>query len=198
LSIYRGLIFLYSRGDWVNAYQYPDSFPQLAKGTPLGIPNLIIFAVIVAIVVFLFLTFTRTGRNIYAVGSNPDAARFAGIPVQRIVFLVFMLSGILCGLAGVLWASRFEAAQTNTAMGFELQTVAAPVVGGVNIFGGSGTVLGVGLGAFLLGIINNALTVAQISPFWQLAVQGLLILLAVITDSTIRQRLQRIVPRRGQ
>jgi rhamnose transport system permease protein len=196
LSVYRGLIFLYSRGDWVNAYQYPASFPQLAKGTPLGIPNLIIIALVVALLVFLFLTFTRTGRNIYAVGSNPDAARFAGIPVQRIIFLVYMLSGLLCGLAAVLWASRFEAAQTNTAMGFELQTVAAPVVGGVNIFGGSGSVLGAGLGAFLLGIINNALTVAQISPFWQLAVQGLLILLAVITDSTIRQRLMRVMPRK--
>lgn len=196
LSIYRGLIFLYSRGDWVNAYQYPASFPQLAKGTPLGVPNLIIIALVVAVLVFLFLTFTRTGRNIYAVGSNPDAARFAGIPVQRIIFLVYMLSGLLCGLAAVLWASRFEAAQTNTAMGFELQTVAAPVVGGVNIFGGSGSVLGAGLGAFLLGIINNALTVAQISPFWQLAVQGLLILLAVITNSTIRQRLMRVMPRK--
>jgi rhamnose transport system permease protein len=196
LSIFRGLIFLYSRGDWVNAYQYPASFPQLAKGTPLGVPNLIIIALVVAVLVFLFLTFTRTGRNIYAVGSNPDAARFAGIPVQRIIFLVYMLSGLLCGLAAVLWASRFEAAQTNTAMGFELQTVAAPVVGGVNIFGGSGSVLGAGLGAFLLGIINNALTVAQISPFWQLAVQGLLILLAVITDSTIRRRLMRVMPRK--
>jgi rhamnose transport system permease protein len=198
LSIYRGLIFLYSRGDWVNAYQMPRDFGQIAKGSPLGVPNLIIIAFVVAVAVYLFLGYTRTGRGIYAVGSNPDAARFAGIPSQRTIFLVFMLSGILCGLAGVLWASRFEAAQTNTAMGFELQTVAAPVVGGVNIFGGSGSVLGVALGAFLLGIINNALTVAQISPFWQLAVQGLLILLAVITDSLVRRRLQRIMPRRGR
>ncbi len=178
----------------------PTNILPASRSSPralrLGVPNLIIIALVVAVLVFLFLTFTRTGRNIYAVGSNPDAARFAGIPVQRIIFLVYMLSGLLCGLAAVLWASRFEAAQTNTAMGFELQTVAAPVVGGVNIFGGSGSVLGAGLGAFLLGIINNALTVAQISPFWQLAVQGLLILLAVITDSTIRQRLMRVMPRK--
>ena len=86
--------------------------------------------------------------------------------------------------------SRFESAQTNTALGFELQTVAAPVVGGVNIFGGSGTVLGMVLGALLLGVINNALTIVQISPFWQLAVQGLLILLAVIVDSTIMRRIK--------
>jgi rhamnose transport system permease protein len=198
LSIYRGLVFFYSEGQWINAYEMPASFRQLAKGSPLGVPNLIVFAIVVAVAVYLFLTYTRTGRDIYAVGSNPDAARFAGIPTRRIIFLVFVLSGILCGLAGVLWASRFEAAQTNTALGFELQTVAAPVVGGVNIFGGSGSVLGVSLGAFLLGIINNALTLVQISPFWQLAVQGLLILLAVIADATISRRLQRIMPRRDR
>jgi rhamnose transport system permease protein len=197
LSIYRGLIFLYSNGQWINSFEMPADFRQLAKGSPLGVPNLILFAIVVAVTIYLFLTYTRTGRNIYAVGSNPDAARFAGIPMQRIIFLVFLMSGVLCGLAGVLWASRFEAAQTNTALGFELQTVAAPVVGGVNIFGGSGTVLGVGLGAFLLGIINNALTLVHISPFWQLAAQGLLILLAVIADALISRRLQRIIPRRN-
>jgi rhamnose transport system permease protein len=198
LSIYRGLIFLYSGGQWINAFEMPPDFKELAKGTPLGVPNLILFAIVVAVAVFLFLKYTRTGRDIYAVGSNPDAARFAGIQTQRIIFMVFMISGLLCGLAGVLWASRFEAAQTNTALGFELQTVAAPVVGGVNIFGGSGSVLGVGLGAFLLGIINNALTLVKISPFWQLAVQGLLILLAVIADAAISRRLQRIMPRRSR
>ncbi|MFN8453386.1 MAG: hypothetical protein U0401_01735 [Anaerolineae bacterium] len=105
--------------------------------------------------------------------------------------MVYLLSGLLCGLAGVLWASRVESAQTNTALGFELQTVAASVVGGVNIFGGSGTVPGVLLGAFLLGVIDNALKLARISPFWQLAVQGLLILTAVVVDSFIMRRLQR-------
>jgi rhamnose transport system permease protein len=196
LSIYRGLIFLYSGGTWITADKMPPGFREIAKGTPLGVPNLILFAVVVIAAVYGFLKYTRTGRDIYTVGSNPTAARFAGIPQERIVFLVFTISGLLCGLAGVLWASRFEAAQTNTAMGFELQTVAAPVVGGVNIFGGSGSVLGVVLGAFLLGIINNALTLVGISPFWQLAVQGLLILLAVITDSAISRRLQRLTIRR--
>ncbi|MDQ2807406.1 MAG: ABC transporter permease [Chloroflexota bacterium] len=194
LSIYRGLIFLYSGGTWITADKMPPSFREIAKGTPLGVPNLILFAIAAVAAVYFSLTYTRTGRDIFTVGSNPDAARFAGIPKDRVVFLVFMISGLLCGLAGVLWASRFEAAQTNTAMSFELQTVAAPVVGGVNIFGGSGSVLG----AFLLGIINNALTLVRISPFWQLAVQGLLILLAVITDATISRRLQRLVARRSR
>jgi len=193
LSIYRGLIFLYSGSkSTINAFELPPGFRQLAKGTPLGVPNLILFAIVVAAAVYYFLRYARTGRDIYAVGSNPGAASFAGIPMQRTIFLVYVISGLLCGLAGVLWVSRFESAQTNTALGFELQTVAAAVVGGVSTLGGSGTVLGVILGAFLLGIINNALTLVQISPFWQLAAQGLLILLAVIADAAISRRLQRI------
>jgi rhamnose transport system permease protein len=193
LSIYRGLIFLYSGSKaTINAFELPTSFRQLAKGAPLGLPNLILCAIGVAILVYYFLRYSRLGRDIYTVGSNPDAARFAGIPIQRTIFMVYVISGLLSGLAGVLWAARFESAQTNTALGFELQTVAASVVGGVSILGGSGTVLGVVLGAFLLGIINNALTLVQISPFWQLAAQGLLILLAVVADSAILRRLQRI------
>jgi rhamnose transport system permease protein len=194
LSIYRGLIFLYSgTKSTINAFEMPPAFRQIAKGSPLGLPNLILFAIVVALIIFFFLRYTRLGRDIYTVGSNPDAARFAGIPLQRTVFMVYLISGLLCGLAGVLWASRFESAQNNTALGFELQTVAAAVVGGVSTLGGSGRVIGVVLGAFLLGIINNALTLIQISPFWQLAAQGLLILLAVIVDATISGRLQRMI-----
>ncbi|MCL4297362.1 MAG: ABC transporter permease [Anaerolineae bacterium] len=191
LSIYRGAVFLYSEGTWINAFELPQSIKVLAKGTPLGLPNLVIFALIVAVIIYYFLNYTRMGRDIYTVGSNPAAAEVAGIRVKRIIFSVYLICGLLCGLAGVLWVSRFESAQTNTALGFELQTVAASVVGGVNIFGGSGTVTGVLLGAFLLGIINNALTLVRISPFWQLAAQGLLILLAVVVDSLILRRLQR-------
>ncbi len=193
LSVYRGLVFLYSQGTWINSFEMPQSFKVLSKGTPLGLPNLVIFAIIIAAIIYYFLNYTRPGRDIYAVGSNPDAAQVAGIRVQRVIFMVYVISGLLCGLAGVLWASRFESAQTNTALGFELQTVAASVVGGVNIMGGSGTVTGVLLGGFLLGIITNALTLIRISPFWQLAAQGALILLAVIVDSAILRRLQKTV-----
>jgi rhamnose transport system permease protein len=94
-----------------------------------------------------------------------------------------------------MWASRYEAAQTNTALGFELQTVAAAVIGGVSMMGGIGTVPGVLLGALLLGIVQNGLIVSGVSPFWQQAVQGFLILLAVISDATIQQRIKRTVTR---
>jgi rhamnose transport system permease protein len=191
LSIYRGLVFFYSQGTWINSFELPANFKLLSKGTPLGLPNMVIIALLVAAIVYYFLNYTRTGRDIFAVGSNPDAARFAGIRKQRITFLVYLLSGLLSGLAAVLWASRFESAQTNTALGFELQTVAASVVGGVSISGGVGTVTGVLLGALLLGIIQNSLTLIRISPFWQLAAQGLLILIAVISDKWILSRVER-------
>jgi rhamnose transport system permease protein len=189
LSIYRGLVFYYSQGTWINSFELPASFKLLSKGTPLGLPNMVIIAILVAVIVYYLLNYTRTGRDIYAVGSNPEAATLAGIRKDRIIFLVYVLSGLLAGLAAVLWASRFESAQTNTALGFELQTVAASVVGGVSISGGVGTVPGVLLGALLLGIIQNALTIIRISPFWQLAVQGLLILVAIVTDRWILGRL---------
>lgn len=185
LSVYRGLVFFYSQGTWINSFELPQSFKLLSKGTPLGLPNMVIIAMLVAAAVYYFLNYTRTGRDIYAVGNNPEAAQLAGIRKQRIILLVYLLSGLLSGLAAVLWASRFESAQTNTALGFELQTVAASVVGGVSISGGVGTVPGVMLGALLLGIIQNSLTLVRISPFWQLAAQGLLILIAVIADKWI-------------
>jgi len=191
MSIYRGMVFLYSQGYWIPPYQLPDAFKMLAKGTPLGIPNIIFYAIVVAIIVFYFLNYTRTGRDIYAVGSNPDAAQYVGIRKQRIIFLVYVLTGVAAGLAGVLWASRFESAQTNTALGFELQTVAASIIGGVSISGGVGTVPGVLLGALALGMINNAVTLVRISPFWEQAAQGLLILVAVVSDILITRRVQR-------
>lgn len=191
LSIYRGLVFYYSQGTWINSFELPRNFKLLSKGAPLGLPNMVIVALFVALIVYYFLNHTRTGRDIFAVGSNPDAALFAGIRKQRIIFLVYVLSGLLTGLAAVLWASRFESAQTNTGLGFELQTVAASVVGGVSISGGVGTVPGVLLGALLLGMIQNALTLIRISPFWQLAAQGFLILVAVISDKWILSRFER-------
>jgi rhamnose transport system permease protein len=190
LSIYRGLVFFYSSGTWVNSYELPESFKMVSKGTSLILPNMVLIAIVVAVAVYYFLNHTRTGRDIYAVGNNNEAAKVSGIRTQRIIFLVYILTGLAAGLAGVLWASRYESAQTNTALGFELETVAASVIGGVSLTGGIGRVPGVLLGALLLGIIENALTIVGISPFWQLAAQGLLILIAVISDNLIQKRAQ--------
>ncbi len=196
LSIYRGLVLVISKGEWIDAYRLPASFPRITRIPVLGVPALIIYALIIAFIFYYFLRFTRTGRQIYAVGSNPPAAALAGIRANRIVLLVFVISGTLAGLGGVLWASRFAAVANDTGAGFELQTVAACVIGGVNIFGGSGTVPGVLLGSLLLGIIVNALTITGISPFWRLTVQGLIIILAVVADALIARRLQEVQARR--
>lgn len=195
LSIYRGLVLVVSKGEWIDAYRLPPSFPRITRIPIFGVPALIIYALIIAVVAYYFLRFTRTGRQIYAVGSNPPAARLAGIRANRIVLLVFLISGTLAGLGGVLWASRFAAVANDTGTGFELQTVAACVIGGVAIFGGSGSVPGVLLGSLLLGIIVNALTLTGISPFWRLTVQGLIILVAVVADALIARRLQEVQAR---
>jgi rhamnose transport system permease protein len=191
LSIYRGLVYVVSQGAWVNADQLPPVFKEFTLQPILDIPFLIIFALVVAIIAYYFLNHTRTGRQIYAVGSNPAAAQLAGIRVNRIIFLVFVLSGALYGMAGVLWVSRYANAANNTGMGWELQSIAAAVIGGVSVFGGTGTVPGVLLGSFLLGIINNAVNLVGISPFWKQVFYGVVILLAVIADSLISRRLQR-------
>lgn len=131
---------------------------------PAGVPTPILIAAAIVLLFAYLLRYSRTGRQLYAIGSNPEAARLAGIPTDRLVFGAFAVSGLLAGLAGVLWGSRFGTVNARAATGFELQVVAAVVVGGVNIFGGSGTVLGAALGAIVLGTIANALTMLRLSP----------------------------------
>lgn len=198
MIIYRGSTNIISGGAWVDASEMPYSFKQIARGTLLGVPNLIFVVIVVSLIFYYFLGYTRTGRQIYAFGSNPDAARFVGIDVGKINFIVYMFSGILFGLAGVLWVSRYASAQSNTAAGFELLTVAACVIGGVFIFGGSGTITGVLLGSLLLSIVVNALNLIRVSPFWKLAIQGMIILIAVITDSIISRRFEGTLREGGE
>jgi len=189
MTVYRGFTFVIAKGAWVDAHEMPESFKQIARGSILKIPNLIMMVLVVSLLFYYFLKHTRTGREIYAVGGNPNAARFVGIGLDKIRFLVYMLSGLLSGGAGVLWVSRYASAQSNSAVGFELLTVAACVIGGVFIFGGSGTIQGVLLGSLLLGIIVNALSLIRVNPFWKLAIQGLIILFAVVTDAIMSKRI---------
>jgi rhamnose transport system permease protein len=191
LSIYRGLVYVVSQGAWVDAHELPPAFKTFTVTTFLGIPALVYYAAIIAIIFFYVLNYTRVGRQMYAVGSNPLAAQFAGIRVNRIIFLVYILSGALYGLGGVFWVSRYANAANNTALGWELQAVAAAVIGGVSFSGGVGTLPGLLLGVFVLGIINNAVNLVGISPFWKQVLYGIVILAAVISDSLIAQRLQR-------
>lgn len=155
-------------------------------------------AVLMVILVHLFLSRLRLGRKFYAIGSNPEAAVTAGIDSRAIVLFAFVLSGVLAGLAGFMFLAKFGNITVVAGLGLELKSVAAVVVGGVNIFGGSGSVIGVLLGAIMVDLIDNSLVRwALISEFWRDAVLGLMILLAVAADSFLLRRLDRARQRRA-
>lgn len=191
MYVLRGLTFWVSGGQWVSAHQMPESFKGIATSSFLGINTLIIIAIVVFLFFFYFMTYTVTGRKIYAVGSDPGSAKIRGINIDRILMLVYSIMGGLAGLSGVLWVSKYASAQGDTATGYEMSVIAACILGGVSIAGGVGKITGVFLGALLLGILSNALPLIHISPFWQSALEGTVILVAVIFNTVIRQRSER-------
>lgn len=197
MSVFRGLTFIINYwingGKWIGSDKLSEAFKNFARGTVLQIPNLILITVIVYVIFYYFLNHTTTGREIYAVGSNPDSAKIIGINIDKIVFLTYLMTGMLVGMGGVLWVSRYTSAQTDSASGFEFVVITAVVIGGVAISGGTGTIFGVLLGSVLIGVINNALNIIRISPFWKLAINGLIILLAVIIDKLISEKTNEIL-----
>jgi len=188
LSVFRGALIYFTKGAWI--YQLPPDFRSVGLGTFLGIPNPIWAMLVVLLLGAWVLSSTTWGRSLYAVGSNPEAARLSGIRVPLVQASVFVVLGALVGLATMFYATRFSTIQSNQGQGFEFVVITAVVVGGVHIFGGSGTVLGVALGALLVGITGTALTFLDISAYWEQALQGLFILLAVAFDS-LRSRRRR-------
>ena len=136
----------------------------------------------------MLLGHTPAGRGLYAVGGNPVAARYCGIDLSSQQFFVHTLAGAISGLCGYLWVSRYGIAYTDIAQGYELTIIAACVIGGVSIAGGVGSVPGALLGALFLGVIVNALPVINVSPFWQMAISGAVILAAVIINARSEQR----------
>jgi rhamnose transport system permease protein len=188
LYIIRGIDGAWAGGNQVNASMLPESFNKIGYGTVAGIPYLGIIAIVaVGIATYAMRTF-RTARDFYAIGSDPDAARLAGIPVGSRVFLAFVLSGAIAGVAGAIWLSYFGSVDAIAGAGYEFQVIAAVVVGGVAIFGGSGTVLGAALGALLLNTINSALVVVNVSSFWSQALAGGLLVAAIAFDRLIALR----------
>lgn len=187
LYVFRGIDYTWASGRQINAADMPPAFLRMGNTTLV----LTLFAIIVLLLAGYYLRSFRSGRELYAIGSHPDAARLAGIPVGRRVFAAFAVSGALAGLAGVLYAARFGTLDANAGTGFELNVVAAVVVGGVAIFGGSGSVYGAAIGALLLTTIGAALPVLGVSPFWQRAAVGALILAAIGLDKALAVRLAR-------
>jgi rhamnose transport system permease protein len=191
LYIVRGIDILIVGGNEVVAQTLPNSFIQISRASVAGIPYLaIVIAVVIGIGAYYLRSF-RSGRELYAIGSSPEAARLAGIRVGRRVLFAFALSGAIAGLAGVLWAGEYQTIDSTAGTGYELQVVAAVVVGGVAIFGGSGSVVGAAVGALLLSTITSALYVLRISPFWDQAIAGFLLLTAIALDRAIAVRLLR-------
>jgi rhamnose transport system permease protein len=191
LYVYRGIFLTWAGADRINAGDLPRGFSRLGTQQVLGIPVLTIIAIVVLALVGYYLWTSRSGRELYAIGSDPDAADLFGIKVGRRVLVAFVLSGALAGLAGVVYAARYGTVSSGAGYGIELQAVGAAVIGGVAIFGGSGTVWGAAIGAFLLVTINRALPIIGISDFWQQAVVGALILVAVALDRLLTLRQER-------
>ena len=197
LYVIRGIDYAWAHGRQINAADMPDSFLDLGTAQIAGFPVLPLITIAVMILVGTVLGRARMGRELYAIGSNPDAAVLAGIRTQRRVIGAFIASGAIAGLAGVLFAARFGTLDAAAGNGIELSAVAAVVVGGVAIFGGSGTVYGAALGALLLATIRSSLINLQVNPFWEQAINGALLLIAIGLDRLLALRMARELRRRA-
>jgi rhamnose transport system permease protein len=195
LAIFRSILVEFSDGASITTASLPPWLTEFARMNAFSIGELdlrwiVVIAVAVVLIFHVFLTRFRAGRRFYAVGSNPDAAEFAGIDLRRTVLQAFLISGALAGLAGFVFLARFGNITVVAGLGLELKSVGAVVVGGVNIFGGSGSVIGVLLGATLIDLIDSSLVRwPLVSEFWRDAVLGMLVLFAVAADTWLSRRL---------
>jgi rhamnose transport system permease protein len=196
LYIIRGVDTIIVGSGQVVANSLPNSFVGIFQDTVLGIPDLALVTAALVAVAAYYLRSYRSGRELYAIGSDPDAARLAGIPIARRVFFAFVLSGAIAGLAGVFWVTQYNTIDATAANGLELQIIAAVVVGGVAIFGGSGSVVGAALGALLLQTINVALNVLGVPSLWTEAISGFLLIVAITLDRGIQLRLAAALRKR--
>jgi ribose transport system permease protein len=187
LSAARGLVYI-STGA-VAVFGAPESFRLLGQGILGPIPIPIIVIVVVALAGYVVLTRTRLGRYAYAMGSNPEAARLSGIPIRRYLTAVYVISGALAGLGGMIAASRVNSGQPNYGIGLELDVIAAAVIGGASLFGGQGTILGTLIGAFLISLIRNGSVLLNINTFYQDVIIGVVIWAAVFWDQYRRRKL---------
>jgi len=188
LSVFRGVNSLWAGGKQISADQVPQSWLNLTNAKLFGLPAVVLIAVATLLIIGLALQRFAIGRELYAIGSNPDGASLIGIRRTALVMGAFITSGLLAGFDGALWASRYATIDARVALGFELTVIAAVVVGGVAIRGGAGTVLGVALGAMTLLVIQNGLILVRVDPLWLQGVYGLVILLAVGVDTFVSRK----------
>jgi rhamnose transport system permease protein len=198
MSVYRGAVFVLSGGAWVSTHQMPAHFIAFPLDRLLGLPHLVWIAAATVAIFAWIARGTRFGRDLYAIGNAPQCAGYIGIASHKRLLWTYALSGAVAGLCGYLWVARYAVAYTEIAYGFEFTVIAACVIGGISIGGGVGTVLGAVLGALFLTVIGNALPVLQVSPFWQSALTGLVILVAVLINARgAGRRSRQILPLHG-
>lgn len=193
MSVFRGLAFLYAAGGQLNASDLPPWVQATASSHILGLSTLVLVAAAVVAACALVLRQTRFGRRIYAVGSNPAAAAFYGLERRRIIFGAYVLTGLLTGLAAFLFGARATYVVPYLAQGLELTALAAVVLGGVSVLGGSGSVVGAGLGAVALATIDNGLVLTGASEFTRQFIQGVAIVVAVVVDAVIQRRISELL-----
>jgi rhamnose transport system permease protein len=193
MSVYRGVIYLLSRGAWVNENEMSGAFVAFTRAQFLGLSTLSWLAIACAVAAVVLMRRSRVARNLYAAGGNPEAATYSGIDVGRMQFIAYVICGAIAGLCGYLWVARFAVAYTDIALGFELQVIAACLIGGVAITGGVGSALGVVLGCLFLGVIRSSLPLVGISAFWQMFINGVVILIAVLLGARQRRHARSIL-----
>jgi rhamnose transport system permease protein len=193
MSVYRGVIYLLSRGAWVNENEMSRDFLEFTRLQFLGLTSLAWLALLCAAIFIVGMRYSRAARNLYAAGGNPEAAAYSGIDAGRMQFFAYVISGVIAGLCGYLWVARFAVAYTDIALGFELQVIAACLIGGVAISGGAGTAVGVLLGCLFLGVIRNSLPLVGVSAFWQMFINGVVILVAVLLSARQRVHVRTIL-----
>jgi ribose transport system permease protein len=186
LGIVRGITLIISKG--LPVHKIPRSFSYLGEGTLLGVPFVLWILVLCALVTHAILEHTRMGRYAFAIGSNVNAAIYAGVPVAFHTTAVYAFGGMLTGLAGMIEASRLMTGQPMAGVGYELQAIAAVVIGGGSLHGGEGSVVGTLVGAFIMGLLSNGSDLLGISPYWQQAIIGAVIILAVTVDELRKRR----------
>ena len=186
MQIFRGISFIYTGGNPVSVFD--EGFTQFGTGYVGAIPlPVVLMAAVVAVGIFI-TKYTRFGRHIYAVGGNSKASQWSGISVDRIKIGVFTLSGLFTGLAGLVMAARLGSGQPSAADGFEMDVIAAVILGGASLAGGKGTIFGTVIGVIIIGVLANGLTLLDVSSYWQQVVKGLIIVVAVLIDTKRRKR----------
>lgn len=190
MYIGRGLVLVLTKGATTSSL--PESFLAIAQSEFFGIPVLIIYAIALGIIFHIILTYTKYGYHVRAVGGNSIAAKVSGINVNRIIFSVYLISGLLSGVAGVLLTSRLSVGTPNMGVGFEMYVIAAVIIGGCSLFGGMGSIVGAFLGSFLLSAMQNGMVLMKISPYWQNVVIGGVMIAAVGIDQYRRSKMWQI------